>query len=128
MSGSDNWFVEYLLLPLSGLIVGFLTRALTTRRERKRSDLELINMAIAPLLESIRSLTEQNSQLVEKLASEQRSTLEYMERVKGLQEERTELIAKIDKLSRQVENLKKLLKDYIKDSPSNDSDNSLNSI
>ena len=45
------------------------------------------------------------------LTDEQAKVLEYMQKNKELLEERSELIAKIDKLTRQVELLKKMIRD-----------------
>lgn len=115
---SDIW--QYVVLPLSGVVVGYLSRLLTTRRERKKSDLDLITESVTPLLNSIRELADQNRELVDKLADEQRSCLEYMKQNKSLLEERAELVSKINKLTRQVDEMKKMLKDYLKDNPLND--------
>lgn len=119
MSNLAEWF----LLPLAGGVAGFLTRALTTRRERKKSDLEIINSAITPLLTSIRELTEQNKALIDKLTLEQQASLDYMSRNKALLEERETLVTKIDKLTRQVEALKKLIREKLR-SESDDLNNS----
>lgn len=107
----ENWVTTYIVIPLSSAIVGFISKGLMTRRERSKSDLEIINNAITPLLNSIRELTEQNNALVAKLTDEQAKVLEYMQKNKELLEERSELIAKIDKLTRQVELLKKMIRD-----------------
>jgi len=107
-----NW-TEYVIVPLVGVAVGYLTRLLTTRRERKKTDLEIINAAISPLLESIRNLTEQNSQLVGKLTDEQQKALEYIKKNRDLMEERAELMTKIDRLTKQIETLKKMLKEHL---------------
>lgn len=116
----SNPWLEFLVAPFVGVIVGYLTRALTTRRERKKSDLEIINAAITPLLESIKQLTEQNRELVLKLADEQRKTLEYMRSNRSLLEERAELISKVDRLTKQIELLKKMLREHLKDANQND--------
>ncbi len=116
----SNPWLECFVLPLVGLVVGYLTRVLTTRRERRKSDLEIINAAINPLLESVKQLTEQNRELVLKLADEQRKTLEYMRSNRSLLEERAELVAKIDRLTKQIELLKKMLREHLKDANQND--------
>lgn len=110
-------FVQYVLVPLAGAVVGWFSRVLTTRRERKRSDFEMVNAAISPLLEAIGKLTERNDALIGKLADEQQKTLEYMQRTRDLLEERACLTAKIDRLTKQVEALKKMLKEHLKDIP-----------
>ncbi len=110
----------YVLGPLAGVVTGFFARALTTRRERKKTDLELINAAISPLLESIKELTEQNQALVTKLTDEQQKTLEYMRRNRSLLEERAELVSKVDRLTKQIELLKKMLREHLKEESNND--------
>ena len=102
-----------------GVIVGYLTKLLTTSRERKEKDLDIINAAISPLLNSIKELTIQNKELITKLADEQTATLKQMQQNKSLLEERVELVGKIDKLTRQVELLKKALLGYMKEAPLN---------
>lgn len=115
----SSW-IEYIVLPFIGVIVGYLTKVFTTKRERKKTDLEIINAAISPLLNSIGELTEQNRQLINKLTDEQMNTLEYMKRNKDLLEERAELVSKIDRLTKQVELLKKMLREHLRDVPVNE--------
>lgn len=107
----EVWWITYLIIPTASALVGFITKSLMTRRERTKSDLEIINQAITPLLSSIRELTEQNNSLVARLTDEQTKVLQYMQKNKELLEERSELIAKIDKLTKQVELLKKMIRD-----------------
>lgn len=76
-----------------------------TRREQKQSDLELINAAIAPLLNSIKEVTDQNSELVKKYTDEQDKTIRLVEENNKLLKERSVLVEKVDRLERHVKEL-----------------------
>ncbi|MCD8081876.1 MAG: hypothetical protein LUF04_16215 [Bacteroides sp.] len=100
--------------PWWQLVILVITNACTwlfgkwqTRRERKQTDLQIIEQAIAPQLESIGKLTEQNGQLVEMFLNEQRLRLAAEGENTALKAEREELKAQISGLSRKINNLEK---------------------
>jgi len=78
-----------------------------TKREQKQTDLQIIEQAIAPQLESIGKLTEQNGQLVEMFLNEQRLRLAAEGENSSLKAEREELKSQISALSKQIANLEK---------------------
>lgn len=110
----------YVIGPAVGVVLGYIGRLLTTKRERRKSDMEIIDAAISPLVGSIKELTEQNRDLVCRLTDEQQKALEYIRRNRSLLEERDGLIARIDRLTKQVELLKKMLREHLKETSSND--------
>lgn len=91
-------------------VLGWMSAKLMTKRERKQSDLTLINNAISPLLNSIRELTEHNSSITEKLLDEQTKNLALLEEKAALMAERMDLVNKIDKLDKKVASLERLIK------------------
>ena len=88
------------------VLVWFLGK-IKTRREKRNSDLELIDRSILPLLDSIDKLTAQNNEVVVKLLAEQNKNL-------LLVQEKSELLAKIDKLEKQINILNKKVNELIK--------------
>ena len=102
-------------------LFAWLFAKMQTKRERKKSDFQLISETINPLLESIKLLTEQNNEVVGKLLCEQDKNLVLIREKTALAIEREELIAKIEKLEKQVSNLCKKI-DQLK-KPNNEKDN-----
>lgn len=88
------------------VLVWFLGK-IKTRREKRNSDLELIDRSILPLLDSIDKLTAQNNEVVAKLLAEQNKNLLLMQ-------EKSELLAKIDKLEKQINVLNKKVNELIR--------------
>lgn len=88
------------------VLVWFLGK-IKTRREKRNSDLELIDRSILPLLDSIDKLTAQNNEVVAKLLAEQNKNL-------LLVQEKSELLAKIDKLEKQINVLNKKVNELIR--------------
>ena len=93
---------------------GWLFGKMKTPREKKKSDIELINSAIAPLLVSITQLTEQNSEMVTKLLQEQDKNLALLKEKMAWSTERCELMDKISGLEKKVQTLENTVKKYIK--------------
>jgi hypothetical protein len=88
------------------VLVWFLGK-IKTRREKRNSDLELIDRSILPLLDSIDKLTAQNNEVVAKLLAEQNKNL-------LLVQEKSELLVKIDKLEKQINVLNKKVNELIR--------------
>ena len=123
-----------LVTSLVSLAVGYFTRLLMTRREKKHDDIQLLNEAINPLVESVRILTEQNKDLIQKLQEEQMARLQDIEDKRRLLDEKQalqkqlernnrkieELNRKIEELNRKIEELKGITREIAQDKPSND--------
>lgn len=88
---------------------------LQTRREQKQTDLQIINQAVTPLLDSIKNLTEYNNRLVEQYMEEQRQRMEAQEENKSLKAERTQLAEQVSKLTAKVDKLERTIKKLTKD-------------
>lgn len=93
---------------------GWFFGKLQTNRERKKTDLQLINEAIAPLLTSISQLTKQNNEMVCQLLTEQDKNLKLIEEKSQWMKERSELIEKIERLEKQVSTLSKKVGELIR--------------
>jgi len=103
-----SW-LPYLVSVLTA-IIGVFSGKYLTRREKKKTDIQLIQEAINPLLESITGLTDHNNNLIEKLLAEQLKNLELIQERAGWMIEKQELVSKIDKLERKVTTLAKEIK------------------
>ena len=116
--------VTILLTSFVSLAVGYLTRLLMTRREMKHDDIRILNEAIDPLVESVRLLTTQNSDLIQKLQDEQMARLKDIEDKRRLLSEKETLQKQIDRLNRKIEELNRkieeLTRELAQDKPSND--------
>lgn len=117
-----------IVTSLVSLAVGFFGRLLMTRREKKHDDIQLLNEAINPLVESVRLLTEQNKDLIQKLQEEQMARLQDIEDKRQLLAEKQTLQKqleknnrKIEELNRKIEELNRKIEELIaQDKPSND--------
>jgi chromosome segregation ATPase len=103
------------LLPLVTALGGLFSGKFLSKRERKKSDLQLINEAISPLITSISQLTEQNNEVVGKLLDEQDKNLKLLAEKAEWIKERGELKAKIERLEKTVLSLEKKIDELIKE-------------
>lgn len=99
--------INQILLCLITAAAGWFFSKLKTTREKKTSDLEFVNNAVAPLVKSITDLTEQNNEIVRKLVDEQDKTLKLLK-------EKGELLEEMEGLRKEVNDLKKKLETFIK--------------
>lgn len=95
----EGWVLQITLHAITGACGWFFSK-LQTRREQKQTDLQLINAAIKPLLESI-------SELTDRLKATTTELMEEKERNLKLTTERTELMDKIENLEREVKKLQR---------------------
>lgn len=98
----DYGWILQLVLPVISAALGWLFSKLQTRREQKQTDLQIINTALKPLLESITDLTDRLKQSTTELLEERERTLK-------LSNERTELLDKVNSLEKEVKRLVKLV-------------------
>ena len=84
-----------------------------TRRERRKSDMQMIHDTTINLVGSIRTLTEQNSELVKELMNEQKKCLELLREKSVWQTEREGFISEIEKLRKEVKALTKKVNELI---------------
>ncbi|MCD8081403.1 MAG: hypothetical protein LUF04_13685 [Bacteroides sp.] len=82
---------------------------LQTRREKAKSDLEIIREAIAPQLESIKVLTEHNNRMVQMYLEEQKERIQTEGENKMLKAEKDDLAEKVSKLTQKVDKLEKII-------------------
>jgi|BioPla2DNA2_1021312.scaffolds.fasta_scaffold10529_4 chromosome segregation ATPase len=109
--------MEIVLQIISGIVLafsGWLFGKLMTKREKIKSDFQLINEAMHPLLESAKNLTSRNNDLVDRLLAEQDKNLKLMNEKTALLKERDELSHKISELEKQIKILNKRLNELIK--------------
>jgi chromosome segregation ATPase len=93
---------------------GWLFGKWKTPRERKKTDLQLINDAVSPLIDSIRQLTERNNEMVGKLIREQEEKLHLLEEKNEWIKERGELNAIIKKLEKEMASMNKKIETLLK--------------
>lgn len=106
-----------ILLPFVTGACGWMFSKMQTRREQKQTDLQIINDAIRPLLESIADLTNRLKQSTTDLMDEREKSL-------NLANERTELLDKIESLEKEVKRLTAMVKKLTtRDEKSSDIDN-----
>jgi chromosome segregation ATPase len=98
---------ELITLFVGGFATWFWQR-LKTRRERKESDLKLINESINPLIESVRILTTHNSELAQKVVTVSEQNLRYLNEVISLKGKVQDLEYTIKKLTVEIEELRKV--------------------
>jgi len=93
--------------------LGWLFSKLQTRRERKKSDLQMIHESTANLVESIKILTQRNGELINELMEEQKKHLTLLKEKLEWQTEREEFIAEIEGLKKEVKALTKKINELI---------------
>jgi chromosome segregation ATPase len=106
-------YTQYILPVVTG-IVGWLGSNVKSRRANKKTDLQIINEAIKPMLQSITELTDHNRTLTGKLVEEQQKTLALMEEKRAWLAERGDLVGQIEKLTRRVASMEKEIKKLTK--------------
>lgn len=99
----------------------WLFAKLKTPREKKAADLELIEKAITPLLNSIRELTNHNSETTAQLIAEQAKSLKLLQENAALLQDKVNLVQKVESLERKVQKLTAMVEKLAK----NEKDNNL---
>lgn len=102
--------VYQILLFLATTAIGWFFGKLQTKREQKQTDIQIIEGAISPMLNSIKELTEHSSELVAKLLTEQEKNLKLIETNLALLTEKTNLVNKIESLEKKVATLTAMVK------------------
>lgn len=102
--------VYQILLFLATTAIGWFFGKLQTKREQKQTDIQIIEGAISPMLNSIKELTEHSSELVAKLLTEQEKNLKLIETNLVLLTEKTNLVNKIESLEKKVATLTAMVK------------------
>lgn len=102
--------VYQILLFLATTAIGWFFGKLQTKREQKQTDIQIIEGAISPMLNSIKELTEHSSELVAKLLTEQEKNLKLIETNLALLTEKTNLVNKIESLEKKVATLTDMVK------------------
>lgn len=95
--------IKQVLMMVATGLCGWVFSKLQTRREQKQTDLQIINNAIKPLLESISDLTMRLKQMTIDLMDER-------EKCVSLSNERSELLGKIESLEKEVKRLSAVVK------------------
>ena len=108
--------ITQILLCFATAAIGWAFSKLKTNREKKQSDLDLVNNAVAPLVKSITELTEQNNDIVKRFVAEQDKNLQLI-REKG------ELLEEMEGLRKEVNDLKRKLDTFIKRQSKNEKTN-----
>ena len=90
-------------------LVGWFTSKAMTKREKKKSDMELISSSTENLLAGINQLTAQNKSLVDELRTQQEKNLQLIKENSELLEDKLSLSNEIKKLRKEVERLTKIV-------------------
>jgi chromosome segregation ATPase len=98
------------IIPILTAALAWLGANIKTRRANKQTDLQIINEAIAPLLKSITELTDHNRDITQKYVEEQGKTLGLLEEKRAWFAERGDLLDKVDKLSKKVTSMEKMIR------------------
>ncbi|NJN27155.1 MAG: hypothetical protein HC819_14845 [Cyclobacteriaceae bacterium] len=92
----------------------WLYSKLKTKRERKQSDLELINEAIQPLLNSIQKVTSSNDELMQRYISAQNEKIKLLDEKSDLLKDRGTLMDKVEGLEKEIVKLNAKINSLIK--------------
>lgn len=101
-----------ILTTLTGIVmalVGWFFSKAMTKREKKKSDMELISSSTENLLAGINQLTAQNKALVDELKSQQEKNLQLIKENNELLLDKQTLSNEIKKLRKDVERLTKMV-------------------
>lgn len=101
-----------ILTTLAGIVmalVGWFTSKAMTKREQKKSDMELISSSTENLLAGINQLTAQNKALVDELKAQQEKNLQLIKENNELLLDKQTLSNEIKKLRKEVERLTKIV-------------------
>ena len=98
-----NDFVWQIILCVATAAAGWFFSKLHTRRETNKDDLELISEAVSNALKSADTVIEHNNKLIVSLANEQKKVLELTMEKNALLQDKINLSAKVEALSRKIE-------------------------
>lgn len=98
------------IIPVLTAALAWLGAKIKTRREKKQTDLQIINEAIKPLLTSITELTNHNRELTSDLVEQQTDNLKLLEEKRAWLAERGDLLEEMGKLRKQFDALAKEVK------------------
>jgi predicted RNase H-like nuclease (RuvC/YqgF family) len=110
-----NETIGQILIYIATAVGGWLSAKILTKREKKKSDIDLISSSTKDLLDGIKELTSQNKELVNELQEEQKKNLELIKEKKALLQEQLDLNSKIDNLEKKVANLTAVIKKFAKE-------------
>ena len=108
-------YLKQIGLMVAAAVVGWFGSNVKSRRDKKQTDLQIINEAITPLLQSIKDLTDHNHGLTEKLLAEQTKNLAMLEERRSLLDERDNLADQVEKLNKRVALLERAIRKLAKD-------------
>jgi len=97
-----NEYIITSLIAAFTALVGWFISKLQTKRERKKSDLQLINDSVSGLVNSLQLLSDNNSLMVTKFLHEQEKVLNLCAEKEQLLRERSDLFFKIDNLEHKI--------------------------
>lgn len=100
---------QQITIPAATAAIAWFGSKMQTRRERKQSDLQIIDNAIAPLLTSIKDLTARNNEFVQMYLEEQKIRLETQSQNEQLIKDRNTLSVKVEKLTLKIEKLERTI-------------------
>lgn len=103
-------------------VVGWFSSKAMTKREKKKSDMELISSSTENLLAGINQLTSQNKALVDELKIQQEKNLQLIKENNELLLDKQTLSNEIKKLRKEVEQLRKIVTQNI-ENEKKDTDN-----
>ena len=98
-----NDFVWQIILCVATAAAGWIFSKLHTRREKNKDDLELISEAVSNALKSADTVIEHYNKLIVSLANEQKIVLELTMEKNALLQDKINLSAKVEALSRKIE-------------------------
>lgn len=92
-------------------LVGWFSSKAMTRREKKKSDMELISSSTENLLAGINQLTAQNKALVDELKAQQEKNLQLIKENNELLLDKQTLSNEIKRLQKKVDKLTKIIEE-----------------
>lgn len=102
-------FLQYILVPTVAALLGWFGQKLLTRREKKASDLSIINESVTPLLTAQKDILDQNQKLIEKLSDIEDKKLVMSDENQKLKHLVAKLTTRVKELEEVVEKLQKEL-------------------
>ncbi|MBR1775354.1 MAG: hypothetical protein IJ759_07535 [Bacteroidales bacterium] len=115
-----NDLIREIALPILTGIIGWFSNNYMSKRSKKKDDLSVITDCTQNLIEALTKANEKINDLTNRLIKETEEKLQYLNRVTALEKEKISLNAKIDKMQRDINELKQVINRLSKNKTKNE--------
>lgn len=118
----NDWILQ-IGVPIITAVLGVLSGNYMTKRQKKKDELETVSKSTQDLIEALTQSNKKINDLTTRLVAETEEKLKYLNKVTTLEKEKISLNAKIDKMQRDIDELKQVISRLSKKESKGNKDN-----